>query len=109
MKATLSKNQYPSNIVNEITRIYIEKKEKGVTNEAKNVLEDQKITRFIVLPFVNRKVEDYAKRLKKLLSENFQQVDFNAALKSPRNVNLFPYKDQTKSKIDRSLVVYKKL
>jgi hypothetical protein len=108
LKSILAKNQYPANIVNEIIRKYIEKKENGIISAATNILEDQKITRFIVLPFVNRKADDYAKRLKKLVSDNFQQVDFNVAFKSPRTIgDLFPYKDQTKNKTDQSLVVYK--
>jgi hypothetical protein len=53
LKSILAKNQYPANIVNEIIRKYIEKKENGIISAATNILEDQKITRFIDLPFVN--------------------------------------------------------
>jgi hypothetical protein len=38
--------------------------------------------RFIVLPFVNRKAEDFAVRLKALVEENYTQVDFNVAFKA---------------------------
>jgi len=87
---------------------FIEKKEKGATVQATNVLEEQKICRYIVLPFVNKKAEDFAKRLKNLIRDNFKQVDFNVAFKSPRTIgDLFPYKDQTKNVVDKSLVVYK--
>ena len=62
MKAILHKNQYPSNIINEITRKFIEQKEKGATVQATNVLEEQKICRYIVFPFVNKKAKDFTKR-----------------------------------------------
>jgi len=39
--------------------------------------------RFIVLPFINKKAEDFAVRLKSLVEESYSQVDFNVAFKSP--------------------------
>ena len=71
--------------------------------QATNVIEEQKIYRYIVLSSLNKKAEDFAKRLKNLIRDNFKQVDFNVAFKSPRTIgDLFPYKDQTKNAVDKS-------
>ena len=62
---------------------------------------------FLKLPYVNKKCEDYAKRLKKLVSDNYWQTDFNVAFETPMNVGkMFPYKDTVNNVLDRSLVVY---
>jgi hypothetical protein len=66
--------------------------------------------RFIVLPFVNKKAEDFAVRLKSLVEESYSQVDFNVAFKSPKTIgSLFPFKDQIKEKTSQSLVFYVKI
>ena len=66
------------------------------------------ICSYIVLPFVNRKEEEYAVRLKSLKEENYTQVDFNVAFKAPSTIgNMFPLKDRTKDTSGQSLVVYK--
>jgi len=50
---------------------------------------------FLVLPFVNRKVEDFAVRLKALVEDNYTQLDFNVAFKSQNTIgNMFPFKDR---------------
>ena len=66
------------------------------------------ICSYIVLPFVNKKAEDFAFRLKKLIQTNYPKVDFNVAFKSPKTIgNLFPFKDQIKEDKSKSLVVYR--
>jgi hypothetical protein len=61
------------------------------------------------LPFVNKKAEDFAVRLKSLVEESHPQADFNVTFKSPKTIgSLFPFKDQIKEKTSQSLVVYKK-
>ena len=63
--------------------------------------------RFIKLPYVNRKCEDYAFRLKQLVNKNYPQIDFNVAFQAPMTIGkLFPFKDNVKNVEERSLVVY---
>jgi len=60
------------------------------------------------LPYANRKVEDFAVRLKALVEDNYTQVDFNVAFKAPNTIgNLFPFKDRIRDKENQSLVVYR--
>jgi hypothetical protein len=72
------------------------------------VKSDKQLTRYIVLPYVNRKADDFANKLKSLVKENYSQVDFNVAFKAPNTIsNFFPFKDKITNQIDKSLVVYK--
>jgi len=55
---------------------------------------------------VNRKAEDFAVRLKALVEDNYTQVDFNVALKSPNTIGeMFPFKDRIRDIDHQSLVV----
>jgi hypothetical protein len=65
-------------------------------------------TRFIVLPFVNRKAEDFGIRLKKLVKTNNPQIDFNVAFIAPKTIgDMFLFKDKVMKTVDKSLVMYK--
>lgn len=103
LRLILAKNEYPKNVIDETINKYIAR----ITLPSNK--EPQKETkRFIVLPFVNRKVEDFAVRLKALVEVNYSQVDFNVAFKSPKTIgNLFPFKDKVRDTESQSLVVYK--
>jgi hypothetical protein len=97
------KNDYLENIINQTIDKYISRI--TLPNQPKPQKETK---RFIVLPFVNKKAEDFAVRLKSLVEESYPQVDFNVAFKSPKTIgNLFPFKDQIKERTSQSLVVYK--
>ena len=63
--------------------------------------------RFLKLPYVNRKCEDFAHRFKILVVGHFPQVDLNVAFETPATIGeMFPFKDKAKNKLFRSLVVY---
>ena len=67
-----------------------------------------KISRFLVLSFVSRKAEGFAKKLQHLVKEHYLQVDFNVAFKTPDEIGKhFPYKDNIGTNEGRSLVVYR--
>jgi hypothetical protein len=103
LRIILAKNEYPNNVIEETINKYIAR----ITLPAQP--KPQKETkRFIVLPFANRKVEDFAVRLKALVEENYSQVDFNVAFKAPNTIgNMFPFKDRIRDTTSQSLVVYK--
>jgi len=64
--------------------------------------------RFIVLPYTSKKCEDFGSRLRKLIVNNFKDLDFNVAFQTPRTVgHLFPFKDRVQLTDEKSLVIYK--
>ena len=103
LKLILAKNEYPDEIITKTIDKYISR----ITLPAQPKVAKE-FKRFLVLPFVNRKAEDFAVRLKTLVEDNYTQVDFNVAFKSPNTIgNMFPFKDRTKDIEKQSLVVYK--
>ena len=102
LKVILQKNQYP----NEVIEKTIQKYEANQRNRNKEKVEKPEI-RFLKLPYVSNKCENYAFKLKNLIESNFPQVEFNVAFTTPLNIGkLFPFKDNTKNVLDKSHVVY---
>ncbi len=106
LREVLSKNEYPALVVNnEINKFRHRKQQQVVSTKPPKTYECK---RFIVLPFVQRKAETFAEKLKKLVETNYPQVDFNIAFTAPRTIgDLFPYKDNIKNVEDKSMVVYR--
>ena len=103
MRVILAKNEYPVEVINTTIDKYIARTTSPTTTKIQ-----KEIKRFIVLPFVNRKAEDFAVRLKSLVETNYTQVDFNVAFKAPNTIgNSFPFKDRINEIPSQSLVVYK--
>jgi hypothetical protein len=103
LKVILAKNKYPNEIIENNVDKYISK----ITLPTQPKPTKQ-YKRFIVLPFVNRKAENFAVRLKKLVEDNYTNVDFNGPFKAPNTiVNMYPFKHQIKDIESQSLVVYK--
>ena len=103
LKTILAKNEYPPEIVDKTISLFLENKSKV----AIQVLTADKLKRFLKLPYVNKKCEDYAHRLKNLVESNYPQVDFNVAFQAPMTIGkLFPFKENIKNIKDRSMVVY---
>ena len=107
LKTILTRNDYPPEIVNQEIARYLQNKATPQQSD-KPTKERAPEKRFIVLPFVHRKADDFAVRLKNLVCNNFPQVDFNAAFTAPCTISdLFPFKDQIKKVEEMSKVVYK--
>ena len=103
LKVILAKNEYPPEIVERSISAYLESK----AREEASIPTAKGKPVFLKLPYVNKKCDDYAHRLKKLVSENYWQTDFNVAFQAPHTIGkLFPFKDTIKDVLDRSLVVY---
>jgi hypothetical protein len=116
LKHLLIQNEYPKEVVNKEEEKFLSKqKSKSQTtdvvdlrDETRIVEPDMKKTKFIVLPYTHRKCEDFGNRLKRLVNENFPQVDFKVAFQTQRTIgSLFPFKDNIKRTEDKSHVVYK--
>ena len=89
-----------------VYRYFVKKQKEDMPEQLTEVVKRE--TRFIVLPFVNRKAEDFGIRLKKLMKTNYPQIDFNVAFKAPKTIgDMFPFKDKVMNTEDKSLVVYK--
>ncbi len=120
LKHLLVKNDYPKEVVEKEVERFLASKERiererreeqAATLVAENVVktvEEVKPKKFIVLPFTQRKCEDFANRLKRLVNDNFPQIDFNVAFQTPRSIgSLFPFKDNIKLTEDKAGVVYR--
>ena len=107
IRVMLRKNEYPDRIINQQFEKFIQSR---ANTEQQNNLDkserDQK--RFIALPYVCEKVEDFGKRLKKVVEKFHPKVDLTVAFQAPSTIgNLFPFKDRLKDREKQSLVVYK--
>ena len=101
LKIILATNDYPDEIINGTIDKYIAR-----ITLPKQLKPQKELKRFIVLPFVNRKAEDFAVRLKALVEDNYTKVDFNVAFKAPKTIgNMFPFKDRIRDIASQSLVV----
>ena len=103
LKTIFKRNEYPVDVIETTISRFKENKAKPPTSA-----EPEKETKcFLKLPYVSSKCEDYAHRLKSLVSNNFPQVDFNVAVQAPMTIGkLFPFKDNVKNVSERSMVVY---
>jgi len=109
LKTILARNEFPPEVVERTLASFIETKAKAAstTATAEKVAQEEKTTRFLKLPYVNRKCEDFAHRLKSTVENFFPQVDFNVAFQAPHTIGkLFPFKDKIIDLEERSLVVY---
>jgi len=104
LRAILARNDYPTEVVNQTINKFLERKNREEVQPPKEKKEHK---RFLKLPFVHRKCDEYGRRLKQIVTNSYPQVDFNVAFQTPMNVGkLFPFKDNIKNVEDRSLVVY---
>jgi hypothetical protein len=105
IKANLIQNEYPIDIIEKEINKFIELKNKPATTVEK---EDKPHKRFLVLPFVNRRADEFASKLKTLVNKSYNQIDFTIAFKTPGSIGeLFPFKDKTTKAVEKSKVVYK--
>ena len=103
LKVILARNDYPPDVVDTTISLFIEQK----ARQANPSKPEKETTRFLKLPYVGRKCEDFAFRLKQLVNEHFPQVEFNVAFQAPMTIGkMFPFKDKIKNVMEQSLVVY---
>ena len=109
LKSILARNDYPKFVVEREISKFVSSGDKPSETHAQPPKVDSLRTdkRFIVLPYVSRRAEGFAKRLKFHVQSYFPTVDFNVAFKAPCEVGrLFPFKDKVKRVTSLSLVVY---
>jgi len=104
LKTILARNEYPSEVIDESIARFL----RGKAREPDQPTEPEKpVKRFLKLPYVSNKCEDFAFRLKKLVEDDFPQVDFNVAFQAPMTIGkFFPFKDKIQNVDEHSLVVY---
>jgi len=110
LKSILTKNDYPSEVTSKTIEQFLSKRDTPVSTVEQtppNQVKDKK-TRFIVLPYPNRKADEYGRRLNNLITNSYPQVDFNIAFQPPMTIgSMFPFKDSVKVNNHKSQVVYK--
>jgi hypothetical protein len=104
LRTILARNDYPPDVVETTIARFLERK----ARQANPAEPEKEIKRFLKLPYVSRKCEDFAFRLKQLVSSFFPQVEFNVAFQAPMTIGkMFPFKDRILNALDQSVVVYK--
>ena len=92
LKIILIRNDYPLEIINQEIARYLQSK--ATPQQTKEKAPEK---RYIVLPFVHRRADEFAVRLRNLVCSNYPQVDFNVAFKAPCTIaDLFPFKEHLK-------------
>ena len=83
------------------------RKEKTKKEESATGTIEIKSKEFIVLPYANRKCDEFEKKLRSVVTKNFPSVDFNVAFQAPMTIgDMFPFKDNIKKDVEKALVVY---
>ena len=113
LKQTLAKNDYPDKIIDQEVEKFIKNRSVATTTtlqepEPEQPPAQQVQTKYLVLPYINHKADEFASRLTKLVKNTFQNLELKVAFKAPNEVGkLFPFKDNITDKHLQSLVVYK--
>lgn len=113
LKTILQRNDYPEEVIDQTINKFIEKKLKDDSRQAEQCAiitrkEEKTHKRFLVLPYVGKKCEDFAYRLKHFVESYYPQVDFNVAFQAPMSIGkMFPFKDNIRNVEERSMVVYR--
>ena len=101
LKHILILNEYPKEVVDKVI-------ENELKKDRNNRETEKEIKRYIVLPYVGPKSDEFSEKLKSLVNSNFPQIDFNVAYQTPQTIeSFFPYKDKVKDAEAQSLVVCK--
>ena len=112
LKFDLESNQYPRDIIDKVVDEELKKrygggKEKTKKEGSATGTVEIKSKEFIVLPYANRKCDEFERKLTGVVKKNFPSVDFNVAFQSPSTIgDMFPFKDNIKKNEDKALVVY---
>ena len=111
LKLTLEKNEYPPHIIEQEITKFINNRNKTTDTQPSGqeaTAQDTKTKKYICLPYVNRKADEFAQRLTKIVNETFPKIELRVAFKAPNEIGkMFPFKDNLKETYKQSLVVYK--
>ena len=111
LKLTLEKNEYPPHIIEQEITKFINNRNKTTDIQPSGqeaTAQDTKTKKYICLPYVNRKADEFAQRLTKIVNETFPKIELRVAFKAPNEIGkMFPFKDNLKETYKQSLVVYK--
>jgi hypothetical protein len=108
LKAILSKNEYPSVVIEKEVSKFIKIRSKQTSPIEAITHNNKKATKYIVLPYVNNKVIDFGKRLKIFVEKNFCDIELKVVFVAPMELrNLFKIKDKLTDKFRQSRVIYR--
>ena len=104
------KNEYPKLIVDcEISKFLKTRSEENTIQPFAPIVtpEEQRLKRYITLPYINDQTEQFSKRLTRLMNSNFPKVDLKVAFRIPKEIgNCFNSKDRPTDVLEQSLVIY---
>jgi hypothetical protein len=105
IKTILRQNEYPNRVLDMVMKKFVAKRKKGVEEVGIPTVEKKKI--FLVLPYQNRRMDEYKKRLTSLVNRFYPQIDFRLMFTCPYTIGqMFPFKERTPPGLV-SRVVYK--
>ena len=112
IRSILMKNGYPEHVIETNIDKFIKRKNTpdppiDTEHQPEPEIELQKTRCFITLPYVHRKADEFAYRLKSTVNKCYPDLNFNVAFKSPKTIgSMFPFKDNMKNQNEKALVVY---
>ena len=111
IKQILVRNEYPLTVEDHEIKIFLDKKytSKAVPSVDPTSINETELKRklYLVLPYVNSKMEEFSSKICKLVNEFYPDVQLRVMFTCPTTIgNMFKFKDKTPDQL-RSLVVYR--
>ena len=107
IREILKNNEYPEKVIDREIAKFLKSQNINQTTDSLQSNEADKSKRFIILPYVNDRVEQYGKRLTRLINNFYPKVDFKVAFKAPKELgHFFRFKDKPTDILKQSLVLY---
>ena len=107
VKEILMKNDYPRSVIDKEISIFIGKKFKNSEVEKDKDKDKDKSKIFLVLPYFNSQMDEFASRLSNFVSRYYPTVKFRVMFTCPTTLGkMFSFKEKTPNDL-RSLLVYK--
>jgi hypothetical protein len=110
LKLLLLRNQYPKEVIERVMSKYLAKlidTSSQETHMETEAIQTKRKKKFITLPYVNRKCEEFAFSMRKLVNSTFPLVDLDVAYQAPKTLqSFFPFKDKIELPEEHANVVY---
>jgi hypothetical protein len=113
IKTVLRKNDYPEFVIDETIKKYLDRKyrkeddKNGKGQTSKSVVQEAKRNLYLVLPYMNNKMEEFSHRIRNIVGKFYPEVQLRVMFTCPKKLSsFFPFKSTTPQHL-RYNVVYK--
>ena len=89
IREILKSNEYSEKVIDREIAKFLKSQNIIQTTDSLQSNEADKSKRFIILSYVNDRVEQYGKRLTRLINNFYPKVDFKVAFKAPKELGHF--------------------